>query len=65
MRVRDAWFSPRECIPIEDALGRICARPVTPYPPGVPLLYPGEEIGPAQIEMLRKRCYNKVEAVRG
>ena len=65
MRVRDAWFSPRERIPVEDALGRICARPVTPYPPGVPLLYPGEEIGPAQIEMLRKRCYNMVEAVCG
>ena len=63
MPVREAWFAQRENIPVADALGRICARPVTPYPPGVPLLYPGEEIGAAQIELLRKRCYNRVEAV--
>lgn len=61
--VRSAWFSRRETIPAAEALGRICARPVTPYPPGVPLLYPGEEIGEAQIEFLRRRCYNTVEVV--
>lgn len=64
MRVREALFSPREAVPVEKAEGRVCACPVTPYPPGVPLLYPGEEIGAAQIEMLRQRCYNTVEAVR-
>ncbi len=64
MRVRQAWFAPRETIAVVDALGRVCARPVSPYPPGVPLLYPGEEIGAAQIEMLLERCYNRVEAVQ-
>ena len=64
MRVREALFSPRETVSLDHAEGRVCARPVTPYPPGVPLLYPGEEIGAAQIEMLRQRCYNTVEAVR-
>lgn len=64
MRVRESLFSPRETVPVEKAEGRVCACPVTPYPPGVPLLYPGEEIGAAQIEMLRQRCYNTVEAVR-
>lgn len=64
MSVRRAWFSPREEIAVADALGRICARPATPYPPGVPLIYPGEEIGVPQIEILRKRCYNRVEVVK-
>lgn len=64
LRVREAWFAPRETVPVREAEGRVCARPVTPYPPGVPLLYPGEEIGAPQIEMLRQRCYNTVEVVR-
>lgn len=63
LSVRRAWFSRRENLPTADALGRVCARPVTPYPPGAPILYPGEEIGAAQIELLRKRCYNRVEVV--
>lgn len=64
MSVRQAWFSPREEVALGQALHRVCARPVTPYPPGVPLLYPGEEIGAAQIELLTKRCYNTVTVIK-
>ncbi len=63
MRVREAWFAPHERTPLADASGKVCARPVTPYPPGAPLVYPGEEISAVQIELLRKRCYNEIETV--
>ncbi|HWD25123.1 MAG TPA: aminotransferase class I/II-fold pyridoxal phosphate-dependent enzyme, partial [Acidimicrobiales bacterium] len=31
-------------VPLADAIGRTCAEMVVPYPPGVPLLVPGERI---------------------
>ena len=44
MSVRDAWFSQTGRVQPAAAEGLVCARPVTPYPPGVPLLWPGEKI---------------------
>lgn len=37
---------PREkkMIPIDKAIGRVCAGSITPYPPGIPCVCPGEEI---------------------
>ncbi|KAB2328870.1 aminotransferase class I/II-fold pyridoxal phosphate-dependent enzyme [Cytobacillus depressus] len=29
-------------IPLEEATGKICAQLIIPYPPGIPLLFPGE-----------------------
>jgi len=31
-------------VALEEAAGKICAQQVIPYPPGIPLLYPGEII---------------------
>lgn len=61
--VRDAWFSPRRATPIAEAEGLVCARPVTPYPPGIPVLWPGEKITAAHIEFLTKRCYTTVREI--
>ncbi|MEK3874504.1 MULTISPECIES: aminotransferase class I/II-fold pyridoxal phosphate-dependent enzyme [unclassified Paenibacillus] len=33
-----------EAIPVEDSAGRQAAEMIIPYPPGIPLLYPGETI---------------------
>lgn len=63
MSVRQAWFAPHGRIPLEGAAGMVCARPVTPYPPGVPLLWPGEKISAAHIELLRQRWYNESDEV--
>jgi arginine decarboxylase len=41
---REAFFSPFEVIPFKKSAGRICTEVVTPYPPGIPILCPGEEI---------------------
>ena len=40
----DALFSDYEIVDSEQAVGRIAARNVLPYPPGVPVLLAGEEI---------------------
>lgn len=41
---RDAFFSESVAVPTRDAEGEVSAEMVTPYPPGVPVLGPGEEI---------------------
>jgi lysine decarboxylase len=39
-----AWRSPSEAVPLAAAAGRLAAEPLCPYPPGIPLLIPGERI---------------------
>lgn len=41
---RDAFFAPYEVVPAADAVGRVSAELICPYPPGVPVLSPGERI---------------------
>lgn len=64
LSVRRAWFAPRRTVPVHKAAGAVCARPVTPYPPGVPVLWPGEEIERKHVEFLTGRCYNTVSEVQ-
>ncbi len=63
MGVRDAWFSHTGRVEPAAAEGLVCARPVTPYPPGVPLLWPGEKITRAHIELIRERWYNEISEI--
>jgi arginine decarboxylase len=42
MLPRDAFFGEVEQVPIDQAVGRVAAEMVSPYPPGVPVLAPGE-----------------------
>jgi arginine decarboxylase len=51
---RDAWFAPTETIPIAQAANRISAELVCPYPPGIPVLVPGEAIAPEAIDYLQQ-----------
>lgn len=44
--------SETEQLALEDSAGRIAAEMVIPYPPGIPLLYPGELISKAICERL-------------
>jgi lysine decarboxylase len=39
-----AWRAPSQTVPLAAAAGRIAAEPICPYPPGIPLLIPGERI---------------------
>lgn len=41
---QNAFYADKESLPIEDTEGRICSEFVMCYPPGIPILAPGEEI---------------------
>lgn len=49
---RDAFFGRVEQVPIEEAVGRVAAEVVSPYPPGVPVLAPGELVDRGVVEYL-------------
>lgn len=50
---RDAFFGAVEMVPAEHACGRIAAEQITPYPPGIPAVIPGERLNDAVIDYLR------------
>jgi arginine/lysine/ornithine decarboxylase len=41
---REAAGRPTHAVPVAEAVDRICGEMVIPYPPGIPLLVPGERI---------------------
>jgi arginine decarboxylase len=52
MRPRDAFFAQTDMVVPREAAGRINADIVTPYPPGIPVLAPGEVVTEAIVEHL-------------
>lgn len=51
MPPREAYFAETE--QVEDPVGRIAAEMVSPYPPGVPAVLPGERFNQAVVDYLR------------
>lgn len=51
---REAFFSQTETLPLEKAVERISAEIICPYPPGIPVLMPGEAIAPAALDYLQQ-----------
>ncbi|WP_413173857.1 aminotransferase class I/II-fold pyridoxal phosphate-dependent enzyme [Anabaena azotica] len=49
---REAFFANSEILPLEITEDRICAEIVCPYPPGIPILMPGEIITKSAVEYL-------------
>jgi len=41
---REAFFAAAEALPLAACVGRVSAEMVVPYPPGIPVLGPGEEV---------------------
>jgi arginine decarboxylase len=50
---RDAFFGRTEQIPLNEAVGRVVAEMLTPYPPGIPAALPGERLNEPVIDYLR------------
>lgn len=55
---RDAFFAPVETVPVRESVDRVSAELVCPYPPGIPVLMPGEAIAPQAIEYLQQVLAN-------
>ncbi len=53
MRPREAFLADTEFVKLRESKGRICAETITPYPPGIPVIAPGEELTPDIIDYLR------------
>jgi arginine/lysine/ornithine decarboxylase len=51
MLPRDAYFADTE--EVKDPVGRISAEMISPYPPGVPAILPGERFNDAVVTYLR------------
>ena len=53
MLPRDAFFGDTERVSLDDAPGRVAAEQITPYPPGIPVVVPGEVLNESVVEYLR------------
>ena len=62
--LRAALFAPSERVPLVRAEGRIAAEAAAPFPPGVPVIAPGERFDKKVLEMLYAMCYNEDAQVR-
>jgi arginine decarboxylase len=51
---REAFFARNEVVRASAAVGRVSAELIAPYPPGVPVLAPGELITRAAVDALRE-----------
>ncbi|MCF3145470.1 aminotransferase class I/II-fold pyridoxal phosphate-dependent enzyme [Streptomyces platensis] len=50
---RDAFFGAVEDVPAQEAVGRVSAEMITPYPPGIPAVLPGERLTEPVLHYLR------------
>ena len=55
---RAAVFGKTALLPLRDAEGRIAAEQIAPYPPGVPVVAPGERITKMHLAYLTEIGYN-------
>jgi arginine/lysine/ornithine decarboxylase len=51
---REAFFFPAETVPADKAVDRLCAELICPYPPGIPVLMPGEIITAEAVDYLQQ-----------
>jgi arginine decarboxylase len=52
MRPREVHYARQEWVDIAHCEGRIASAPITPYPPGVPVVFPGQQIQASDRDML-------------
>ena len=55
---RQALFAPREELPLRACVGRVSAGQIAPYPPGVPVIAPGEAVDKKHLAYLEQIGYN-------
>jgi len=63
MSLRDAYFSPKEIVPRNQAVGRLSGEVVAECPPGISILLPGELITEAHMPYLTD--YETIEVLKG
>ena len=61
---RQALFAPSETRILKDCEGKISASQIAPYPPGVPVVAPGEQITKKELAYFSQIGYNMLSEVR-
>ncbi len=61
---RQALFAPSRVCPLECCEGEISACQIAPYPPGVPVVAPGERISKKELAYLQRTGYNILSEVQ-
>lgn len=51
-------FSQHETVPLSTSIGRVCAELLCPYPPGIPVVVPGEVITTEAVQALQCAIYS-------
>ncbi len=49
---QDAFYAPKESLPLRESVGRVSSEFVMCYPPGIPILAPGERITPEILDYI-------------
>ncbi|WP_053955380.1 aminotransferase class I/II-fold pyridoxal phosphate-dependent enzyme [Inediibacterium massiliense] len=60
---REAVFLPKKIIPMEESIGKVSGEYIIPYPPGVPMVCPGEEITEEIINQIMYMKKNKINMI--
>jgi len=51
---REAFFAAQATLPADRAIGRVSAELIAPYPPGIPVVVPGEVLTAEVVDALRQ-----------
>lgn len=58
---QEAFYAPKESLPVSESVGRVCGESVMSYPPGIPIIAPGEIITNDVVEYIlyakEKGCF--------
>lgn len=58
---QEAFYAPKESLPVAESVGRVCGESVMSYPPGIPIIAPGEIITNDVVEYIlyakEKGCF--------
>ena len=56
---RQALFAKTQSLPLEECEGRVAACQLAPYPPGIPVVAPGELISKKELSYFKQIGYNQ------
>ncbi len=65
MKISDAEFAEGEIVFLNDAVGKISLDYITPYPPGIPLVVPGEVISGYVVDKVKKFISDGISVKNG
>ncbi len=62
--IREAIFSPQVRLPVEEAVGLVCAMPTVSCPPAIPIVVSGEKITPVAAALMQHYRIREVSVLK-